>query len=184
MIQKNGRFNIIRSRAERRHRAFQKPKRDAAHQRADRIAEAAEHGDDKAFELIAVAGENGERKQSADQHAGHAGERYPAADRDRENARGWNADELGGLAIVGDRTQRLAEPGVMQKEIEQRRDHRGKHRGKNMRPGKSVAVDGEPGQRDLDQTAVPSPTKIRWTEKVDNRLINGGRPIMRWTAIQ
>ena len=32
--------------------------------------------------------------------------------------------------------------------------------------------------------AVPSPTRTRLTEKVDNRLISGGRPIMRWTAMQ
>ena len=38
----------------------------------------------------------------------------------------------------------------MQKQVKQAGDHRGKHGGQYMRPGKSVAVDGEPGQRDLD----------------------------------
>ena len=55
--------------------AFEQAERDAAEQRADRIAEAAEHGDDEALELIAVAGQDGEGKQRADQHARDAGER-------------------------------------------------------------------------------------------------------------
>ena len=36
----------------------------------------------------------------------------------------------------------------------------------------------------VPHTAVPSPISIRLTEKVDSRLISGGRPIMRCTAIQ
>ena len=35
----------------------------------------------------------------------------------------------------------------------------------------------------VPHTAVLSPTRTRLTENVDNRLISGGRPIMRCTAI-
>src|SRR5205085_9042282 len=62
--------------------------RDAAQERADRIAKAAEHGDDETFKLITVAREDGERKQRADQHAGHAGERD--ADRPRWREPAWS----------------------------------------------------------------------------------------------
>ena len=36
----------------------------------------------------------------------------------------------------------------------------------------------------VPQTAVPTPISTRFTENVDSKLIKGGRPIMRWTAIQ
>ena len=38
--------------------------------------------------------------------------------------------------------------------------------------------------RAVPHTAVPMPISTRLTEKVDSRLISGGRPTMRWMAIQ
>jgi hypothetical protein len=36
----------------------------------------------------------------------------------------------------------------------------------------------------VPQTPVPMPINTRFTENVDSRLISGGRPTMRWTAVQ
>ena len=36
----------------------------------------------------------------------------------------------------------------------------------------------------VPQIAVLTPINTRFTENVDNKLISGGRPIMRWMAIQ
>jgi hypothetical protein len=36
----------------------------------------------------------------------------------------------------------------------------------------------------VPHSAVPRPIRTRFTEKVESRLISGGRPIMRCTAIQ
>jgi hypothetical protein len=36
----------------------------------------------------------------------------------------------------------------------------------------------------VPHSAVPRPISTRLTEKVESRLISGGRPIMRCTAIQ
>ena len=131
-------------------RPSSRPSATPPSKRADRIAEAAEHGDDETLELIAVAGKDGEGKQRCDQHARHAGERDTHADRDGEEPRRRNADQLCGLAVIGDRAHRLAGAGVVQEQIKQRGDHRRQHGGKNMRAGKRVTADGDAGQRHLD----------------------------------
>ena len=56
-----------------------------------------------------------------------------------------NADQLRGLAIVGDRAHRLADARAVQKQIKRSRDHRSQHGGENMGAGKGVAAEAEAG---------------------------------------
>src|ERR1700674_5077368 len=97
---------------------FDQAERNPAQERAGRVAEAAKHGDHEAFELIGLAREHREGKQGSNQRSRHAGERDAEAERERENLGGGNARELGSLAVVGHRADRLADACAVEQEVE------------------------------------------------------------------
>ena len=77
-------------------------------QRARRVAEPAQNGDDEALELVSVARQHGEGEQRGDQRARDAGERDAEAEGERQHARGRNADQFRRHAVAGDGADRLA----------------------------------------------------------------------------
>ena len=78
-------------RHERRRQTLDQSERDAAEQRAGRIAEPAQHGHHEALELVDSTRQHRERKHGGDQRAGRAGERDAEPERDGEHLLGRNA---------------------------------------------------------------------------------------------
>src|SRR5919198_2926638 len=89
-----------RDRDEYREHALDEAEQDAAHERAGRVAEATEHDDHEALDLVRRAGKDREREQGREQRAAGHGERRADAEREREHPPRVDAHELGRRAVV------------------------------------------------------------------------------------